>query len=192
MDCVNITILDHNTELHLNFVSSEVTSLILFNTFVSSSSVGDQLLRELLNLTSPLNPICNSGFSSLVFYRVETGNAAPIFDRVRRQAEDKLAFVKNEFYILVKADIIRRSKYSSSFCSCEGTRKEETLEDSWATNAIVSQTVILNTRSTESEKLYGAYFFNKVDLLKTNKKNSYHNDDVEKTAIINSFGLWSS
>lgn len=70
--------------------------------YLSFLSVVDELLHGFSNLASPLNPLCSSNSSSLVFYRLETGDSPTVFARVRCLAEDYLAIDKHEFCTLFK------------------------------------------------------------------------------------------
>jgi len=196
VDCGNKKLIDGLTvkSARVFSVNSQVTKII-----INDSSNQCHEVRNLLNkypyLTSPrnINDLANN--KPKIYHRIETGDSPPVYCKIRQLHPEKENAAKNEYGCLMSAGIMRRSEssWSSALHVVPKTKPGEwrPVGDYRALNSITKpdRYPIPNIWNVTS-KLHGMSVFSKLDLSRAYHHIPIHPDDVEKTAVSTSFGMY--
>ena len=193
VDCKNATIFDPLTQIKCSCNRGSQTNLQPVVADPTSIPVVDSLLFKYQSILKPLQ-FSTSMTAGDVNHTIDTGNHNPVFARTRPLTPDKEKAVRSEINALLTAEIIRPSKspWSSALHLVKKT------DGSWkpcgdyrALNLItVPDRYPLPHIHTIMQRLHGSKIYSKIDLRKAYHQIPVAEDDIPKTAITTTMGLF--
>ena len=193
VDCKERQILDKLTERKVKVeksMANDYVSLIVNE--VQLLPEIDTLLKKYPYITSPQDN--KDAIYCGVYHRIETGSNPPVFAKTRQLSETKLKAAQEGFRTLQNSGVITpsESEWSSPLHLVPKNNGDyRPCGDYRALNAItkVDRYPIPNINSFSS-KLANKACFSKIDLTSAYHQIKVHPDDVLKSAITTSFGLF--
>ena len=195
VDCKHARVIDRTTLL--KSICSVRASPANPSPLIALPEIADQRVRDLLlefsALYSQTSPMHDSS-QVTTQHIIETTTDLPVFAKARQLSNEKLAAAKTEFDNLLQQGLIRPSK--SPWAS--PLHMVPKADGSWRPcgdyrrlNAITKpDRYPVPHLSSLKSKLHGATVFSKLDLLRAFHQIPMAPSDIEKTAVITSFGLF--
>lgn len=194
VDAKNKLLIDSTTGSIIKLNNGNQPHVTFFVDFNDIDKRVVHLISQYPNLTSPLQLAKNVPVATKVFHRIDTGNHPPISCKPRPLTGRKLQAGKAEFQYLMNSGRARRSESNpwgspSHFVPKKDPDEERMVGDYRRLNSITvpDKYPIPHLRSL-TMSLHKKKVFSKVDLQRAYLQIPVAPEDIQKTAIVTSFG----